>query len=237
MPAPLTHIVFSFVFLQNNPGVFDQRDFIVGSVAPDIRYLGVARRSDTHLVSPTFEQVYKAKTSFEAGWIFHSLVDCMFDSYLKKHGGLAHIMPLPGGGLFLKILQDSMLFEKCNAWKDIATYFDGERSVLKAEETEKKFPRRKIIEWHNLITMLIKNRLLIGKEKDFIACLLKTEGGKAMLQNNIPIPALLQTSPEKTETIAHLGEEFLKKAAQNPNVKPFVTDFYVFMIKTIKEHI
>ncbi len=84
MPAPITHIALALLALPSLPDK-DPKAFIVGASLPDIRYLGVATRDETHLKNPSWEHIKKTRSSCMAGFEFHALVDEAHNAYLEQH--------------------------------------------------------------------------------------------------------------------------------------------------------
>lgn len=83
MPAEVTHIIFADHFLKKFPK-FERADFLVGTLFPDIRYLGVVAREATHPEVTNVSQIHRAKDSFDAGWKFHSYLDYILnDQYYQ----------------------------------------------------------------------------------------------------------------------------------------------------------
>jgi len=78
MPNQITHIVLTSKVFDQTFVKFNKSEFYIGTIFPDIRYLGVIDRAKTHFADVTLDSVLGAKTSFLAGLLFHNLVDKIF---------------------------------------------------------------------------------------------------------------------------------------------------------------
>lgn len=138
----LTEKVFTKLFTD-----YDKPGFIVGTSFPDIRYLNVVEREQTHLSNITLEDIKNEPNSFMAGFKFHSLVDEVRERFIVSKGVYDL---LPSSRLTtqaLKIYEDRLLFNKINGQEEVAKYFDR----ILPEELEFDVPEIKISEWHQII--------------------------------------------------------------------------------------
>ncbi len=86
MAAPIAHIFLAVQMLLGPlQGLFNEQEFILGTSFPDIRYLKVVQRADTHFTHVTLQDVLQEKSSFKAGMIFHSFVDEQREAYVVKN--------------------------------------------------------------------------------------------------------------------------------------------------------
>lgn len=115
MPNQITHIVLAAKVFDKTFSKFNKSDFFIGTVFPDIRYLGVVKRNKTHFSNMTLDLVLKAKTSFEAGFLFHSLVDIIFNnnvvSILPKTDNFNDMVGA------IKLLTDELFYNIVNSFK------------------------------------------------------------------------------------------------------------------------
>src|SRR5438132_13939173 len=87
MAAPIAHIFLAVQMLAGPfHGLFDEKEFIVGTSFPDIRYLKVVSREETHFSHVTLEDIVQETDSFKAGMLFHSFVDEQREAYIIAHG-------------------------------------------------------------------------------------------------------------------------------------------------------
>ncbi len=86
MAAPIAHIFLAVQMLLGPfKGLFNEIEFIIGTSFPDIRYLKVVERTETHFFNVTLYDILQEKDSFKAGMMFHSFVDEQREAYIVKH--------------------------------------------------------------------------------------------------------------------------------------------------------
>ena len=147
MAAPVAHIFCALALLQSGAlKVKSEKDFIIGTSFPDIRYLAKLSRKDTHTHPITWQQVKNAKTDFQAGMLFHALVD---DSRIKQIEivGEPHMPYVPVMKTYiLKLFEDILLYDRVKNWSVILSYFDDILPEELAYVTEDQAR-----EWHKFI--------------------------------------------------------------------------------------
>jgi hypothetical protein len=113
MPAEVTHIIFADHFLKKYPK-FERADFLVGTLFPDIRYLGVIAREETHPEVTNIDQVLGAYNSFDAGWKFHSYLDYILnDPYYQAFQRNDNKVRAA------KFYQDMIVYREVEDWESI----------------------------------------------------------------------------------------------------------------------
>ena len=148
MPGPVTHIVFALAAL-NTPDCahFDKQQFVVGTSFPDIRYLGVIKREETHAPHVTWQDIVTERSSFLAGMKLHTLVDQARERFLQK-SPLYNLVPdTPLVAKQLKIVEDSMLYRQHKDWKTITSYFN----TITEEERMFGITDQDIKRWHTFL--------------------------------------------------------------------------------------
>lgn len=86
MAAPLAHIFLAAKMLTGPlKGFFNEKEFIIGTSFPDIHYLKVIERSETHAAHISLKIIMQEKDSFKAGMLFHSFVDKQRKHYMTMH--------------------------------------------------------------------------------------------------------------------------------------------------------
>src|SRR3989344_5759752 len=84
MAAPITHIVLADkVFDEYFPNLSKDK-FLVGTSFPDIRYLRVIKREQTHPKNITLSDI-KSVESFNGGLLFHILIDRVRENYMQEN--------------------------------------------------------------------------------------------------------------------------------------------------------
>jgi len=154
MAAPIGHIFLSLVMLSNQLSDKNQKAFIIGTSFPDIRHIAKIDRDKTHCAQVTLDQVKKAKTSFQAGYLFHSLVDELREKYLQKHN-VYDIAPESKYTPFcLKLFEDQLLFQKIKNLAGIAYYFNS----VEPEEYDFGISKKDIKKWHSFLKHYCNNQ-------------------------------------------------------------------------------
>ncbi len=153
MAAPIAHIFCALALLQQGKiKVVDKQSFILGTSFPDIRYLGVIKRDQTHEKNVNWNDVINAPTSFEAGRLLHVLLDLVREDYVQTHNLYDQFPNTPYRTHILKFFEDTLLHNKINNWQEIVCYFN---TILPEEQTY-NIHDRYIRIWHQLLQHYIK---------------------------------------------------------------------------------
>lgn len=147
MAAPIAHIFLATQMLAGPfQGLFNEKEFIIGTSFPDIRYLKVAARAQTHITHVTLESIIKEKDSFKAGMLFHSFVDEQREAYVVENHFYEKIPSFKFTTQSLKFAEDDILKSQFDITSYIS-YFD------KIIEQEKSFgiTETNIKNWHNFL--------------------------------------------------------------------------------------
>ncbi|MEX0748966.1 MAG: hypothetical protein WD467_02285 [Candidatus Saccharimonadales bacterium] len=147
MAGITTHIVLSQKALSSFLPDKNKEEFIVGTSFPDIRYLNVVSREQTHLQKVNLESIEHEPDSFTAGFRYHSLIDEARESFILKNNIYTILPESPFITQALKIYEDKVLLDKLSNRAGIIRYFDN---ILPAEE-EFAIPVVKLTKWHKLI--------------------------------------------------------------------------------------
>jgi len=152
MAAPIAHLYLALQILagplkSNN---FDHKEFILGTSFPDIRYLKVIKREETHTKDISFSYIknLNRENSFHAGLLFHSLVDKVREEYLNKIDIYKDMPKVPYPKYLLKFAEDQILTRNLNFKpEEYNSYFN------KISPYEKLFDIKteKIELWHNIL--------------------------------------------------------------------------------------
>jgi hypothetical protein len=152
MAAPIAHI-FCALFLLNSGAieVNNKSDFIVGTSFPDIRYLGVINRAQTHEENITWSAVKNASTSFEQGRLLHSLLDEEREKFIVHYNLYDCVPDSRFRTQILKFYEDMLLYETINNWPEIADCFD----TIVSEERAYSIKENDLLLWHNLLKQYV----------------------------------------------------------------------------------
>ena len=147
MAAPIAHIFLAIQMLSGPfEGRFDEKEFILGTSFPDIRYLKVVERAETHFPDITLEDILQEKNSFKAGILFHSFVDEQREAYVVENHFYEKIPNFRFASQSLKFAEDEILKQLFNT-KQYQSYFD---KILK-EEKAYNIPELYIRTWHTFL--------------------------------------------------------------------------------------
>ncbi len=155
--GPVTHVILAQKWLdtcekQYTPA--DRKNFIIGTLFPDVRYLADLPREKTHAAHITLEQIGSETNAFTAGSLFHSWVDNVREYYLKDKKGkilprLKSVCSLLASN-YLKFLEDQIYFVP-GSWDDVKE----DLKTITDDERKSDISTAMIEEWHHdLITQL-----------------------------------------------------------------------------------
>ncbi len=147
MAAPITHLVLAdkvfYKFFKDKK----RSDFLVGTSFPDIRYLKVIDREKTHIKNIDLDDVKNEKSSFNAGFKFHSLVDEDRIKFISKFESSPSFPKTKPAVMALKFLEDEVLYNKIKNWKEIIEYFDK----IYKEEVNLGVDKKEVDRWHSYL--------------------------------------------------------------------------------------
>ncbi|OGT36016.1 MAG: hypothetical protein A3F11_05760 [Gammaproteobacteria bacterium RIFCSPHIGHO2_12_FULL_37_14] len=217
MAAPVTHILLALQILPSLPDK-DEKEFIIGTSFPDIRYLNCISRDKTHQKDVTLEKIKAEQSSFKAGMMFHALVDEVREKFMQGHKVYSLVPKSIVTAHALKFNEDALLSDKVPLYK-VASYFD----VILPEEldlvnydyakTWHKALKKYLLDFHveNCLFKFLKRcakRRFNVVDKTFL--------------NNIKRIAL-----EKVNEILYNKLEWLiEKANSDPKITQLVNEFY-----------
>ncbi len=127
----------------------EKKLFLLGTVFPDIRYLGVIKRSQSHFNGVTLEKVIQTTSPFQQGVLFHSFVDEYREKYVRQKGIEKKITEVPRAlqGTFLKLIEDQIIHEK-NDWTQFQLYL----TTIPDEEKAYGIDTQSLTQWHTGLT-------------------------------------------------------------------------------------
>lgn len=167
--GPIMHIVLALKALGHLPATFDKKAFIVGTSFPDIRYLAKIERNKTHIEPATWHDVVHAKNAFQAGMIFHNLVDNIrmtyFEPFYYQRGAPYSTSYIQFFPLFMKTAEDHLLYDRLNNWHEISAYFDA----IYQEELDFGIDALTIKTWHKKLQQYMQTQPNIASVMPFIS--------------------------------------------------------------------
>jgi hypothetical protein len=124
MPWPATHILAAEKAFDRHFQHLDHTVFLLGTCFPDIRYPAGVERERTHRKNITLGEVQE-ETAFQAGLLFHSLVDGLWNSFIRAHAEPLFALVPHNRPMFhtMKILQDKFLYSELTHWDRIVAVF------------------------------------------------------------------------------------------------------------------
>ena len=147
MAAPIAHVFLAVQMLAGPfSGLFNEKEFILGTSFPDIRYLKVVERSETHFSHVTLEDIFAEPNSFRAGVLFHSFVDEQREAYIVSHGFYDKLPQFTLITQSLKFAEDEILKTQFNS-AHYEHYFDD----IVAEEMSYNINEYNIRLWHTFL--------------------------------------------------------------------------------------
>jgi hypothetical protein len=198
MANQITHIVLAERISNKFFNNFDRKDFLVGTVFPDIRYLKIIDRKDTHFEKITLQDVLDEKNSFTAGLKYHSLVDEVRERYMIEKNIYAHISSSKYITHALKTYEDEILYSNVTDWNEIIPYFDQ----ILPEETALTNQIDQTKKWHLLLQNYFRELPSDISRQDFVL--------------NLGF----------TREIATEINELIRKLKQIPQVRDIILGFY-----------
>ncbi len=132
MAGEATHIILADRVLMQKGLQYDRAQFLLGTVFPDIRYLGDVERGATHDREASLERVLFETDSFIAGAKFHSLVDKTRNDYIKAAGLYDLCPPFLYDQQALKFLEDALFYPRYPHWKMVTSFFEKIPKVPRA---------------------------------------------------------------------------------------------------------
>jgi hypothetical protein len=129
----------------------EKKLFLLGTVFPDIRYLGVIKRSQSHFKGMTLDKVHQTSSAFLRGVYFHSFVDEYREKFVRKSQIDKKFIEVPRNlqGTFLKLVEDQIIDPKYD-WSQFRNY------LATIPEDEKKYGIDNIqalTQWHTGLTV------------------------------------------------------------------------------------
>lgn len=146
--APVTHAILAEKWMSAHEDYNDteKRSFILGTLFPDIRYMGGVKRSATHEKGITVQKLKEKQNAFLKGKRLHAFVDEFREKCVvkwKMYDKIKHVPDQRHRGVFLKLLEDELLYPRQN-WKQVRGYLIH----IHPEERKFKIETVKIKQWH-----------------------------------------------------------------------------------------
>ena len=151
--GPITHVMLGEQWLAKHAPEYTEEQrklFLLGTVFPDIRYLGTIEREKTHYVKVSLDQVLKEPSAFQRGVLFHSYVDEFREKWIRKYKIENKIKNMDEyrKGTFLKLIEDQILYTR-GSWGKFRQF------LLSIPEEEKTYGinDKTLTEWHTGLSL------------------------------------------------------------------------------------
>lgn len=153
---PVTHAYFAKQYFKHFPGYSPEEEklFMVGTLFPDIRYLGEAARNETHFETMTLREIVEEPSPFLAGLKFHSYVDLVRENLVVETGMYSRFtLPTKGHEYsFLKLVEDEILYTQAD-WGDMISLF----WPVYPEELMWGMQESTVAKWHWILRVFFVN--------------------------------------------------------------------------------
>ena len=220
--APIAHIFLALQALLFLPNL-DHKEFIVGTCLPDARYKLGLNRQATHLDSVSWNDVVHAKTPFDAGMKFHSLVDLARDEHLVKTGTYEKINNNVVVHTALKLYEDQELAGRFDPTRFREMFFEEFPEGLKHFIQQHNVSEEAVSEWNHAIGEYISSTPSDKTNEQFIS---RTFGGKNITAIadtvNLSIEGL-HARPALCQSIMSFYNSFMGDALDDPDKSEFKT--------------
>jgi hypothetical protein len=194
-------------------------EFIRGTLFPDIRYLKVLKREDTHEKNPHLKDLIESKASpFIKGMKLHAYIDVVRERFVVQYKIYKHLSKISRKyhATFLKLVEDQIIWDKINHSQAITML-----ETLDDQERKWGVSEKDLLKWHFWLT-----NYLLTPPSDLLSLF------AVMKKNFLSIPAKeIEKWPAMIESLAqnpifksymkamekHFDEKF--EAAFSPNDK------------------
>lgn len=153
---PVTHAYLAKQYFKHFPGYSPEEEklFLVGTLFPDIRYLGEAARNETHFDQMTLQEILEEPSPFIAGLKFHSYVDIIREDLVVEMR-MYDQFSLPTKGheySFLKLVEDEILYGQ-EDWGGMVSLF----WPLYPDELQWGMQTATVEKWHRILRVFFVN--------------------------------------------------------------------------------
>ncbi len=180
MAAPITHIALT-------EKIFDQlfkdkrrKDFFIGTLFPDIRYLKVIDRDKTHYKGLSIADLGNDE-SFLAGVKFHSILDYVRKNFIVENKTYSFCSGSKHIAHSVKILEDEIFYQCVKDW---SIYIDYLKEILQAEK-DYGIAEKDLRNWHSLLQQYFQKQPNDDTVKDFALNIGFTEEAVNEINNDV----------------------------------------------------
>lgn len=153
MAMPITHVALAAKVFDKSFPDKTRKDFFIGTLFPDIRYLEVIDRSKTHFSDLKIIDLEK-EDSFSAGIKFHSILDVAREKFIVANNVYALCPRSQYSTPSLKIVEDIIFYERIADWGVYIKYLN---EILPSEENF-GIAKKDIQKWHVIMQQYFKKQ-------------------------------------------------------------------------------
>ena len=146
MAALITHITLTEKVFDKFFSDKKRKDFYIGTIFPDIRYLGVIDRKRTHFKDVKINDL-KNEDSFLAGLKLHSLVDKVRAKFMRLKDIYSLCPDSKYKTVALKVLEDELYYNRVSNWNEFIGFLDK----ILSEELSFGIQKKDIMRWHQML--------------------------------------------------------------------------------------
>lgn len=200
MAAPVTHVALAALVFDKFFSGKNRSAFFVGTLFPDIRYLKVIERNQTHPPRPAMKNLVK-EDSFSAGRQFHSLLDIVRENFIVENDLYSLFPGAKYSAHALKLFEDGFFYSRINDWQEYIVYLNDILPV----ETGFGVKNVDLERWHAILRKYFQSQpseqsiTELGRSLDFPA---------AMLREINSLIAQMKTDKKIISTIESLYQNF-----------------------------
>ena len=162
MAAPLTHIFLAQVYLQKKTRHASAK-FFLGTSFPDIRYLGVIKREQTHIKDPSLARIDATINDFQAGMEFHAWVDIVRQKKFETSSLYSSDKTIIQAW---KLIEDEVLREKISL-TDLHRFQSYFNNVVQ-EERDFNISDEAIKKWHSILQTYFLEESILKSQMQFM---------------------------------------------------------------------
>lgn len=144
MATQITHIVIANKLYTQYFSHHNKRDFFIGNIFPDIRYVGKIDRDRTHDYTLVFSDILNESNAFHAGVKLHCLADMAREAFVTREGVYTLFSTLGHKYTIPKLLEDELFYSKVKDWDEVIAFLD----TIIVEELAYGMSQDVIKNWH-----------------------------------------------------------------------------------------
>ncbi len=200
MAAPITHITLTDKIFDKFFKDKKRKDFFIGTSFPDIRYLKVIERNETHYDNLSVFDL-RSDESFLAGVRFHSILDRRREKFIAEKDVFSLCPESKYVTYSLKILEDEIFYQHIKDWD---VYIEYLNEILDAEKNY-GIAEKDLKNWHFLLQQYFQKKPDNDSTRNLVLSLGFTEEVVVEINQNI---AIMKNNKKIIDIIKKLYKNF-----------------------------